>query len=210
MSIATNINNIRNKSKGAQLIVVTKYQSINNIKKVYKLGERQFGENKVQDLIEKKTKLPNDIRWHMIGHLQKNKVKLIAPFIHMIQSVDSIELLQKINQCAEKNERQINCLIQIKIAQEMSKFGFNIESVKKLLNSNYKIQYPYVNISGLMGIATLTNNKNQIKKEFKSIIKMSNLIKNKQPIISIGMSYDYDIACESGSNMIRLGSAIFQ
>jgi len=210
MSIATNINNIRNKSKGAQLIVVTKYQSINNIKKVYKLGERQFGENKVQDLIEKKTKLPNDIKWHMIGHLQKNKVKLIAPFIHMIQSVDSIELLQKINQCAEKNERQINCLIQIKIAQEMSKFGFNIESVKKLLNSNYKIQYPYVNISGLMGIATLTNNKNQIKKEFKSIIKMSNLIKNTQPIISIGMSYDYDIACESGSNMIRLGSAIFQ
>ena len=210
MSIATNINNIRNKSKGAQLIVVTKYQSINNIKKVYKLGERQFGENKVQDLIEKKTKLPNDIKWHMIGHLQKNKVKLIAPFIHMIQSVDSIELLQKINQCAEKNERQINCLIQIKIAQEMSKFGFNIESVKKLLNSNYKIKYPYVNIGGLMGIATLTNNKNQIKKEFKSIIKMSNLIKNTQPIISIGMSYDYDIACESGSNMIRLGSAIFQ
>jgi len=210
MSIATNINNIRNKSKGAQLIVVTKYQSINNIKKVYKLGERQFGENKVQDLIEKKTKLPNDIKWHMIGHLQKNKVKLIAPFIHMIQSVDSIELLQKINQCAKKNERQINCLIQIKIAQEMSKFGFNIESVKKLLNSNYKIKYPYVNIGGLMGIATLTNNKNQIKKEFKSIIKMSNLIKNKQPIISIGMSYDYDIACESGSNMIRLGSAIFQ
>ena len=210
MNLASNINDIKIKAQGAQLIVVTKYQTIENIKKIYQLGERQFGENKVQDLIKKKSQLPNDIKWHMIGHLQKNKVKLIAPFIHTIQSIDTIDLLKKINQYAEKNNRKINCLIQIKIAKEVSKFGFNIESATKLLNSNYVFEYPHLNINGIMAMATFTNNKNQIKREFESLLNIKKLIKYQNPILSIGMSHDYQIAYKSGSNMIRIGSAIFQ
>ena len=210
MNLESNINDIKTKAQGAQLIVVTKYQTIENIKKIYQLGERQFGENKVQDLMKKKSQLPNDIQWHMIGHLQKNKVKLIAPFIHTIQSVDTIDLLQKINQYAEKNNRKINCLIQIKIAQEVSKFGFNIDAAKKLLNSNYVFEYPHLNINGIMAMATFTSNKNQIKSEFDSLLNIKKLIKHQNPILSIGMSHDYQLAYKSGSNMIRIGSAIFQ
>ncbi len=146
----------------------------------------------------------------MIGHLQKNKVKLIAPFIHTIQSVDTVDLLKKINQHAEINNRKITCLIQIKIAQEFSKFGFNIESAKKLLNSNYVLEYPYLNINGIMAMATFTNNKRQIKREFESLLDIKSLIKHPIPTLSIGMSHDYQIAYQSGSNMIRIGSAIFQ
>tara|TARA_B100000530_G_scaffold310694_1_gene237302 strand:+ start:3649 stop:4281 length:633 start_codon:yes stop_codon:yes gene_type:complete len=210
MNLESNINDIKTKAQGAQLIVVTKYQTIENIKKIYQLGERQFGENKVQDLMKKKSQLPNDIKWHMIGHLQKNKVKLIAPFIHTIQSVDTIDLLKKINQYAEKNNRKINCLIQIKIAKEVSKFGFNIDAAKKLLNSNYGFEYPHLNIGGIMAMATFTNNKNQIKREFDSLLNIKKLIKHQKPILSIGMSHDYQLAYKSGSNMIRIGSAIFQ
>lgn len=210
MNLESNINDIKTKAQGAQLIVVTKYQTIENIKKIYLLGERQFGENKVQDLMKKKSQLPNDIQWHMIGHLQKNKVKLIAPFIHTIQSVDTIDLLKKINQYAEKNNRKINCLIQIKIAQEVSKFGFNIDAAKKLLNSNYVFEYPHLNINGIMAMATFTSNKNQIKREFDSLLNIKKLIKHQNPILSIGMSHDYQLAYKSGSNMIRIGSAIFQ
>ena len=210
MNLESNINDIKTKAQGAQLIVVTKYQTIENIKKIYQLGERQFGENKVQDLMKKKSQLPNDIQWHMIGHLQKNKVKLIAPFIHTIQSVDTIDLLKKINQYAEKNNRKINCLIQIKIAQEVSKFGFNIDAAKKLLNSNYVFEYPHLNINGIMAMATFTSNKNQIKSEFDSLLNIKKLIKHQNPILSIGMSHDYQLAYKSGSNMIRIGSAIFQ
>ena len=210
MKLESNINDIKTKAQGAQLIVVTKYQTIENIKKIYQLGERQFGENKVQDLMKKKSQLPNDIQWHMIGHLQKNKVKLIAPFIHTIQSVDTIDLLKKINQYAEKNNRKINCLIQIKIAQEVSKFGFNIDAAKKLLKSNYVSEYPHLNINGIMAMATFTSNKNQIKSEFDSLLNIKKLIKHQNPILSIGMSHDYQLAYKSGSNMIRIGSAIFK
>jgi len=210
MSIESNINIIKKKAQNAQLIVVTKYQNIDNIKKVYQLGERHFGENKVQDLIQKKEQLASDIKWHMIGHLQKNKVKLIAPFIHMIQSVDSIDLLKKINYHAEQNNRKINCLIQIKIAQETSKFGFNIDIARQLFCSNYLTEYPSINICGIMGMATYTNNKEQIKKEFQPLRVIKNLIKQQNSILSIGMSHDYEIAVKSGSNMIRVGSAIFQ
>ena len=165
MSIRSNINDIKKATPNAQLVIVTKYQNLDNIKKVYNIGEREFGENKVQDLIIKRNQLANDIKWHMIGHLQKNKVKLIAPFIYMIQSIDSIELLKIIDQNAKKYDRTINCLIQIKIAKEVSKFGFNIEEAKALLNSNYEEQYKNINIRGLMGIATFTTNKEQIKKQ---------------------------------------------
>ena len=210
MSIESNIKNIKNKVQDAELIIVTKYQAINKIKQVYQLGERQFGENKVQDLIKKREQLATDIKWHMIGHLQRNKVKLIAPFIYMIQSVDSINLLKTINRYAKKNNRQINCLIQIKIGQEVSKFGFSIDAARKLLCSNYVVEYPYINICGVMGMATFTNNETQIKKEFQSLKEIKKLIKKQHSILSIGMSHDYKIAVQSGSNMIRIGSAVFQ
>ncbi|MBL32070.1 MAG: YggS family pyridoxal phosphate-dependent enzyme [Flavobacteriales bacterium] len=210
MSIRSNINDIKKTTPNAQLVIVTKYQNLDNIKKVYNIGEREFGENKVQDLIIKRNQLANDIKWHMIGHLQKNKVKLIAPFIYMIQSIDSIELLKIIDQNAKKYDRSINCLIQIKIAKEVSKFGFNIEEAKALLNSNYEEQYKNINIRGLMGIATFTTNKEQIKKEFQQIINILNMVKTDNPILSIGMSNDYKIAYSSGSNMIRIGSSIFK
>lgn len=210
MSIRSNINDIKKTTPNAQLVIVTKYQNLDNIKKVYNIGEREFGENKVQDLIIKRNQLANDIKWHMIGHLQKNKVKLIAPFIYMIQSIDSIELLKIIDQNAKKYDRTINCLIQIKIAKEVSKFGFNIEEAKALLNSNYEEQYKNINIRGLMGIATFTTNKEQIKKEFQQIINILNMVKTDNPILSIGMSNDYKIAYSSGSNMIRIGSSIFK
>ena len=210
MTIKSNIKYIKNRTKKAQLVIVTKHQDLKKIKQAYDTGERDFAENKVQNLIEKKELLPNDIKWHMIGHLQKNKVKIITPFIHLIQSVDSIQLLEKINYHAEKNNRIINCLIQIKIAQEEEKFGFSIQEVSEILKSNYQTQYPYVHIIGIMGMATLTNDTNQIKKEFESIKSMLNIIKTKAPVYSIGMSQDYKIAYASGSNMIRIGSAIFK
>ena len=210
MSIRSNIKDIKKATPNAQLVIVTKYQNLDNIKKAYSIGEREFGENKVQDLIIKRKQLANDIKWHMIGHLQKNKVKLIAPFIYMIQSIDSIELLKIIDQNAKKYDRKINCLIQIKIAKELSKFGFNIEDAKALLSSNYEEKYKNINIKGLMGIATFTKNKEQIKNEFQKIINILNMIKTDSPILSIGMSNDYKIAYLSGSNMIRIGSSIFK
>jgi pyridoxal phosphate enzyme (YggS family) len=209
MSIQLNIKNIKESIQKTCLIVVTKNQNINTIKKVHNLGERDFGENKVQVLIKKKKELPDDIRWHMIGHLQKNKVKLIAPFIYMIQSVDSLSLLSKINQLAMKNNRIINCLIQIKIAKEKSKYGFTLKEADELFTSNYKIEYPNINIKGIMGMATFCKNPQQIESEFKSMKKTLKLLKSKNPIFSIGMSNDYEIACHCGSNMIRIGSAIF-
>ena len=210
MSIKLNIKEIKKNTSKACLVVVTKNQDINQIQQVYNLGERQFGENKVQILIKKKNKLPTDIKWHMIGHLQKNKVKLIAPFIHMIQSVDSLSLLNKINQLAKENNRIIDCLIQIKIAREESKFGFTLQEAEKFFASNYKIEYSNVNIKGIMGMATFSRNLKQIEKEFQSMKKVLKLIELPDPILSIGMSNDFQIAYKCGSTMIRIGSAIFQ
>ena len=211
MSIRENLNSLKNQiPEHVTLVAVSKTKPIEDILMAYSTGHRIFGENKVQEMVDKFEKLPNDIKWHMIGHLQKNKVKLIAPFIHTIQSVDTIDLLKKINQYAEKNNRKINCLIQIKIAQEVSKFGFNIDAAKKLLNSNYVFEYPHLNINGIMAMATFTSNKNQIKREFDSLLNIKKIIKHQNPILSIGMSHDYQLAYKSGSNMIRIGSAIFQ
>ncbi len=210
MSIKINIKEIKEKTPKACLIIVTKNQDINHIQQVYNLGERDFGENKVQILIKKKKELPKDIRWHMIGHLQTNKVKLIAPFIHMIQSVDRLSLLNKINQLAKQNNRTIDCLIQIKIAREESKYGFTLKEAEDLFKSKYKIKYPHINIKGIMGMATFSKNLKQIEKEFQSMQKVLNLIKTPDPIFSIGMSNDFQIAYKCGSTMIRVGSLIFQ
>tara|TARA_B100001250_G_C19779232_1_gene781060 strand:- start:795 stop:1289 length:495 start_codon:yes stop_codon:yes gene_type:complete len=160
-------------------------------------------------LINKKESLPKDIKWHMIGHLQRNKVKLIAPFIYMIQSVDSLKLLETINKYAELNQRKIKCLIQIKISQEELKYGFTKDQALQLLKSNYKKKYPYVSICGIMGMATFTNKRKQIKQDFKTIQSIYNQLKNPNQILSIGMSNDYKIACQHDSNMIRIGSLIF-
>jgi len=212
MNLQTNIEKIKNYAKNAELIVVTKKQDVSTIHKIYNLGERQFGENRVNDLIEKKNKLPNDIKWHMIGHLQKNKVKFIIPFIYMIQSVDSIKLLEIINNYAQKNNKIIRCLIQIKIAKEHTKFGFKPQEAIRFLQSNYTIEFPNITICGIMGMASFTKEKHQIKSEFESIKKIYNTsLKSSlsEKILSIGMSQDYKIAYQTGSNMIRIGSQIF-
>ena len=210
MNIKKNIKKIKTETNGTQLVVVTKKQSLDKIITAYNSGEREFGENRVQDILFKKDKLPNDIKWHMIGHLQTNKVKLIIPHIHMIQSVDSIKLLNIINEYAKKYNKTINCLIQIKIAQEKTKYGFNIKDAKQLLSSNYEAKYPYIKIQGLMGMASFTNDASVLEKEFKKIKIIYDRLKTKNNILSIGMSNDYKMAYKSGSTMIRIGSLIFK
>jgi len=210
MNIEDNIINIKNTAPKARLIVVTKHQTIDCVKKVYEFGEREFGENKVQEILRKKSQLPNDIKWHMIGHLQKNKVKLIAPFIHMIQSVDSIELLKLINTQAKNHNRKIKCLIQYKMSKEQKKYGFNKESIIKLFESDLIEEFKNIEISGIMGMASFSTDTNQIKVEFKDIYNIFSSLNMKSKILSIGMSNDYKIAYQYSSTMIRIGSAIFK
>lgn len=197
-------------NKNTKLVVVTKKQSISNIKKIYSYGERDFGENRVQELIQKQQVLPSNINWHLIGRLQSNKVKLIAPFIHLIQSVDSIKLLEKINKYANLNNRNIDCLIQIKISSDTGKSGFSIEDALDFFNSDFKNHFPHITIRGIMCIGTLTKDFDTTKREFmdmKNLLMKTNL---KNPILSMGMSNDYILACQLGSNMIRIGSLIFK
>ena len=209
MTYKEKINKIKNATPDAQLIVVTKNQSFNKIKQIYKLGERDFGENRVQTLIEKYKILPKDIKWHMIGHLQTNKVKYITPFIYLIQSVDSLKLLKKINESALTNKRKVNCLLQVKISNEKSKYGFDTKEVTEILSAKHKSKFPNVDIQGIMGMSSLTNNSDQIRREFEKINQIFRSLKPNKKILSIGMSNDYQIAYEAGSNMIRIGSYIF-
>ena len=199
-----------------KLIAVSKRQTNERIQEAYNAGHRSFGENLVQELISKKDLFPNDIEWHMIGHLQKNKVKYLVPFIHCIHSVDNIELLKEINKRAERINRPISCLFEIHIAKETSKFGLSPESLKKLLAENPLSEYPFVKIKGLMGMATNTKDRNTIKQEFRSLrilkdeIKKTYFFDNEDfKELSMGMSGDYIIAIDEGATMIRLGSVIF-
>ena len=211
MSIKQQISNIKNEILDkADLIAVSKTRSIQEIKEAYNYGQLKFGENRVQEIVNKQSKLPNDIEWHMIGHLQKNKVKYIARFINLIHSLDRISLAKEIDKQAKKEERIINCLIQIKISKEDSKFGIKIEEFRDF----YKSLETYENISviGLMGMATFTNDIELINEEFKMIKIIYDDIASIDPkfkILSIGMSDDYNIALKNGSNMIRIGSKIF-
>ena len=211
MSIEQQISNIKNEILDkADLIAVSKTRSIQEIKEAYNHGQLKFGENRVQEIVNKQSKLPNDIEWHMIGHLQKNKVKYIARFINLIHSLDRISLAKEIDKQAKKEERIINCLIQIKISKEDSKFGIKIEEFRDFYKS-LEI-YENINIIGLMGMATFTNNIELINEEFKMIKIIYDDIASIDPkfkILSIGMSDDYDIALKNGSNMIRIGSKIF-
>ena len=209
MNIKTNITNILlDLDEKVQLVAVSKTKPTNYIFEAYQAGQRIFGENKVQELIEKSANLPDDIQWHMIGHLQTNKVKYIAPFVSLIHSVDSKKLLIEIDKRAKQHERVIHCLLQIHIAQETSKFGLSENEALELL----EMKLANVSIDGLMGMATFTENKQQIRSEFKSLKNTFEKAKrkfHKLSILSMGMSGDYEIAIEEGSNMIRVGSSIF-
>ncbi len=209
MSISDNLYKIKKIiSNSVTLVAVSKNRSTLNILEAYNNGHRVFGENKVQELTKKSESLPKDINWHMIGHLQTNKVKFIAPFISLIHTVDSFKLLKEINKRAYQNNRIIDCLLQVHIAQEKSKFGFNIDEIDNVIEKSYILKN--VKIRGLMGMASYTENKTQLKKEFKNLKKkFYKLSKEHQTILSMGMSNDYKLAIQEGSNMIRIGSAIF-
>ncbi len=211
MSITTDLQHIKNAiPTEVTLVAVSKTKPTESILEAYHAGQKVFGENKAQELAQKAKLLPNDIEWHMIGHLQSNKVKYIAPFVSLIHAVDSEKLLKEINKRAAQNNRVIDCLLQFHIAQESNKFGLNKEEAQKILVK--QSQYPNIRIIGLMGMATFTSDKAQIRSEF-SLLKsiFDNIQKEYTEIktLSMGMSGDYTIAIEEGSNMIRVGSAIF-
>jgi len=204
--------------KNVTLVAVSKTKSVEDIQTLYDLGQRDFGENYVQELADKQQLLPTGIRWHFIGHLQTNKVKFLAPFIYMIQSVDSLKLLLEIDKHAAKNLRSIRCLLQIHIAREETKFGLNNEELDSLLltvNQNRQEgRFSHSVIGGCMGMASLTENKMQIREEFDYLRSVFEKIKTKFPsdpvdTLSMGMSSDYNIAIEAGSTMIRIGTLIF-
>ncbi|MBL17818.1 MAG: YggS family pyridoxal phosphate-dependent enzyme [Crocinitomicaceae bacterium] len=213
--ISSKIQSIKqNIGENITLVAVSKTKPIEMIVEAMQKGHLDFGENKVQELVEKHEKLPKEIKWHMIGHLQRNKVKYIAPFVHLIHGADSERLINEINKQGEKNNRIIDCLLQFHIAQETTKFGFNMEEVNELIKSNKFKEWGNVNIRGVMGMATFTNDKSQVKTEFESLKlyfdDISKQINSESfNIISMGMSGDYKIAIECGSNMLRIGSTIF-
>ena len=213
--ISSKIQSIKqNIGENITLVAVSKTKPIEMIVEAMQKGHLDFGENKVQELVEKHEKLPKEIKWHMIGHLQRNKVKYIAPFVHLIHGADSERLINEINKQGGKNNRIIDCLLQFHIAQETTKFGFNMEEVNELIKSNKFKEWGNVNIRGVMGMATFTNDKSQVKTEFESLKlyfdDISKQINSESfNIISMGMSGDYKIAVECGSNMLRIGSTIF-
>lgn len=212
MSIQENYHKIKAQiPENVELVAVSKFHPIEKIKEVYDCGQKVFGENKVQELLTKVNELPADIQWHLIGHLQTNKVKYIAPFIDTIQSVDSEKLLLVINKEAVKNNRKIKVLLQVKIAEEETKYGLEISEAKEIFSNYLEHKYPNIEILGLMGMATFTDNKNQVKSEFlvlKSLFDELSTFK-KLETLSMGMSDDFALAIECGSTSVRIGSAIF-
>ena len=216
MSIQTNLLNIKaTLPKQVTLVAVSKTKPVSDLMEAYEAGQRIFGENKIQEMTEKWEQMPKDIQWHMIGHVQTNKVKFMAPFVSLIHGVDSLKLLQEINKQALKNNRIIDCLLQIYIAEEETKFGLDEEELTSLLTSNEFQELKNIQIVGLMGMATFTANKDQIKKEFlhlKSIFDTNKNLKSEicnLNTLSMGMSGDYQLAIECGSTMVRIGSSIF-
>ncbi|AWM14580.1 YggS family pyridoxal phosphate-dependent enzyme [Flavobacterium sediminis] len=222
MSIAINLTEIKSSlPEDVTLVAVSKTKPISDLMEAYEVGQRIFGENYVQELVEKHEQLPKDIQWHFIGHLQSRKVKLIAPFVSLIHGVDSLKLLQEINKQAEKNNRVIDCLLQIHIAEEESKFGLDEKELEEILkqlldsarsdNNNLK----NIRIVGLMGMATFTEDQNQIRKEFTYLKSLFDKYSKQNTdnwnlkILSMGMSGDYQLAISCGSTMVRIGSSIF-
>ena len=213
MSIADNLQLIKiNIPKKVTLVAVSKTKPITAIIEAYTAGQRVFGENKIQEMVDKQAQLPDDIEWHMIGHLQRNKVKYMAPFVSLIHGVDSIKTLKEINKQAMKYNRVINCLLQAKIATEDTKFGLSGIEIANILNSLEVKEFKNINIVGLMGMATFTPDKKQVRKEFntlKVLFDKFNTNHKQLKIISMGMSGDYKLAIDEGSTMIRVGSSIF-
>ena len=218
MSIKQNIEHFNQElsSTKAKLVAVSKTKPNEDLLQAYEAGQRDFGENKVQELARKAEELPKDIQWHMIGHLQRNKVKYIAPFVQLIHAVDSERLLVEINKQAAKNDRIIDCLLQVFIAKEETKFGLSESELLELLESDKLKTLSNIRISGLMGMATNTDNTNQVREEFTGLKELFESLKSSLDLpnvqleeLSMGMTGDYKIACDEGSTMVRIGSAIF-
>jgi hypothetical protein len=211
MSVSAAIENFRKELPiNVTLVAVSKTKPISLIQEAYETGQRDFGENKVQELVEKQEVLPDDIRWHMIGHLQRNKVKYIAPFVHLIHGVDSLRLLKEINKQGAKINRCVPVLLQVHISQEDTKFGFDSNELKEAINECKVLEW--IKPCGLMGMATFTSNSDQIRREFQGLKVLfdqyqSNFGEN--PTLSMGMSGDYKVAIDQGSTMIRIGSSLF-
>lgn len=216
MSIKENLIKIKSQvPENVILVAVSKTKPISDLMLAYEAGQRVFGENKIQEMTEKWESLPKDIEWHMIGHVQSNKVKYMAEYVSLIHGVDSLKLLQEINKQAAKHNRVIDCLLQMHIAEEDTKFGLNEKELEELLNFTEFKEMQNIKVVGLMGMATFTDNKIQIEKEFKTLkstfdtLNSLSIIDYKLSIISMGMSGDYKLAIECGSSMIRIGSSIF-
>lgn len=217
MSIKNNLLEIKSSlPQNVTLVAVSKTKPVTDLMEAYEAGQRIFGENKIQEMAEKFEQMPKDIEWHMIGHVQTNKVKFMASFVKLIHGVDSLKLLEEINKQALKNNRIIDCLLQLHIAEEETKFGLNETELKDLLQSDAFKKLQNIRITGLMGMATFTDNQEQIKKEFlhlKSIFdNLAPYLKSENcnlKILSMGMSGDYQLAIECGSTMVRIGSSIF-
>ena len=217
MGIQDNLSSFRNQlPAGIKLVAVSKTKPVDIVEEAYNAGQRCFGENKVQELVEKQALLPDEIEWHFIGHLQRNKVKFIAPFVSLIHAVDSLKLLNEINKHASNNNRIINCLLQFHIAKESTKFGLNNNEAIELLESDQYNSFKHVNIIGVMGIATFTDNTEQVRLEFRLLKTYFNEMKERYfsekeafREISMGMSDDYKTAIEEGSTMLRIGTKIF-
>lgn len=214
MSIKENLQQVKKEvSSKITLVAVSKTKPVSDIMQAYDAGHRDFGENKAQELQNKQPELPGDIRWHMIGHMQRNKVKYIAPYVHMIHAVDSFKLAKEIQKQAAKHDRVIDCLLQFHIAEEATKFGFSTEEFEEVLKQTDINALPNVRFRGVMGMATFTEDTNQIRREFKQLVQIFKQIKanfNEHfDQISMGMSQDYKIAIEEGATIIRVGSTIF-
>ncbi len=217
MSVTERLNHIRLKIPAdVRLVAVSKTKPVSDIMEAYQAGQRVFGENKAQDLIAKQPELPEDIEWHFIGHLQTNKVKYLTPFVGMIESVDSLKLLKEIDKQSAKNGRVVNCLLQFHIASEQSKFGLDLEEASQILESEEYTKMKHIRLCGVMGMATFTDDKEILKREFIMLRDLYNSLKNNYfpenksfREISMGMSGDYLLAIEEGSTNVRVGTAIF-
>ncbi|WP_159802059.1 YggS family pyridoxal phosphate-dependent enzyme [Flavobacterium sp. MK4S-17] len=216
MSIANNLQNIKTSlPPHVTLVAVSKTKPVADLMEAYNAGQRTFGENKIQEMAEKWEQMPKDAEWHMIGHVQTNKVKYMAPFVSLVHGVDSLKLLKEINKQAKKNNRVINCLLQMHIAEEETKFGMDEKELEELLASEEFAQMENIKVKGLMGMATFTDNEQQIAKEFTQLKAIFDNLKNypvpnsEISVLSMGMSGDYKIAIECGSTMVRIGSSIF-
>jgi pyridoxal phosphate enzyme (YggS family) len=213
MSISENIKKYQGSlPKNITLVAVSKTKPVSSLLQAYDAGQRVFGENKIQEMASKWEEMPKDIQWHMIGHVQTNKVKYMAPFVDLIHTVDSLKLLREINKQAAKHDRVINCLLQIKIAEEEHKFGLDHQDALQLLAKDIQATLPHVSIVGLMGMASFTENKIQIETEFKKLSTLHQNFVKQHPqltVLSMGMSSDYTLALDHGSTMVRIGSSIF-